>query len=123
MRPEAKQLEGREGLTLEFFSDRGFTPRGVTVIDFVCDPDSSGLEGLKRTGHNPDWVGKGDDQNDTQRQTPSLRLLDWTQDKNRRRLHLEWRTRLVCGSHISTISRGLVGDAFMRLGEQIRFGL
>jgi hypothetical protein len=130
-RPRARQLEDGEGLVLEFFEEWPYTPRGATVIDFICDPDSSGLEHLKRTGHNPGWVREEDrddktDRNDTQqRQTPSLRFLNWSEDEDHRLLHLEWKTRLVCGSHVSEIGEGSgsLGDAFMQRWEQLRLGL
>lgn len=129
VRPKAKQLEDGKGLALEFFSEWPYTPRRVTVIDFICDQDSSGLEHLKRTGYNPNWVTKGDwdkktDRNDTQRQTPSLRFLNWTKDnQDRLLLHLEWRTFLACGSHVSNVTEGSLDDAFMRQREQLRLGV
>lgn len=146
LRPRAKLLEGEggkaEGLVLEFFFkwDESDTPHSVAIIDLICDPTRSGHELLRRTGYNPDWVGKEDeyeeaDRNNVQNQTPSLRFLDWNSwyrdNRKHSLLHLEWKTRLVCDSHVSRVSEGnregglkqFLGKFIMRPWEQFRLEL
>lgn len=124
-----KKVDEREGVRLElhggkhpFESRRG--EEQMAVIDFVCDPDRTGLEGLVSEEEDKEQVKtrraaylrprspkdddkKDDDKKDDEKDdgddddTRSLRFKSYGHDSehNTETLHLEWRTKYVCDSY------------------------
>ncbi|KAJ5259314.1 hypothetical protein N7478_012295 [Penicillium angulare] len=104
--------EKKEGLRLKMFGGEyrahveGETKPAAAIIDFQCDPDRSGLEGIVST---EDILEKGDakekdnanakraeDKSESEKD-PSLKIVSFGPDKdNTYILKLDWKTRYAC---------------------------
>ncbi|KAJ5091187.1 hypothetical protein NUU61_006057 [Penicillium alfredii] len=122
--PEVTRLKkidaDREGLLVKLAGgeyredfDKGKTKNAGATIEFKCDPDRSGLEGLHTTLEDPDPAKRlrrragnstqGDDANAGDR---SLQFKSFGQDGDSYVLKLDWRTRYACDDYQRTKGSG-----------------
>jgi hypothetical protein len=127
-----KKINGREGVRLELhggkhpFNDK-HGEKQVAIIDFICDPDRTGLEGLESDGGDKkmlkareaelserqqrrspadddekDGDNDGDDSKKEKEDTSrSLRFKSYGHDEDRDAdaLRLEWYTKYACDAY------------------------
>lgn len=93
----------------EYVTDKKEKKRAGAVIEFQCDPERSGLEGLhteqdteKRAGRSITALEKREDSDQEGDSSQSLQFKSFGPgDDNTYILKLDWRTKYACDNYLS----------------------
>ncbi|KAH0614093.1 uncharacterized protein H6S33_005979 [Morchella sextelata] len=98
--------QGKEGLRVVLHGGLYNNAKQQAIVDFICDPDKTGLEGDEPDETEPEEAGKTegvarrspeeDKGGDKEKKDRSLKYVSYESVEGKHTLRLEWKTKYAC---------------------------